>query len=193
MRQSAASAAFSVLLSLTQGPAYGQAVAQAPAAQSPAPSVSAQGDVTRQRVDRERESLKSTLLQEQQACRQGFWVNACLNEAQARYRQALKPLQQQQQALEQARRQQIGEQARQRVQDKQEAQEQREAQADGSSAESAEPAPQTQSSEAARQAQARERALKQQQREAAAEQRRRDRAGAVPPASDAAQAEKPVR
>ena len=152
--------------------------------------VSEQGDVTRQRIAREREALKSTLLQEQQVCRQGFWVNACLNEAQARYRQALQPLQHQQQALEQARRRQIDEQARQRVRDKQEAQERRKVQAAGPSSEPAESA-QAQSSEAARQAQARERALKQQQREAAAEQRRRDRADAVRPVSDAAQPEKP--
>ena len=192
MRRFTVGAALSLLLSLTQGPAHGQALAQAPAAQSPAPSASGQAHVTRQRIDREREALNAALLLEQQACRQGLWVNACLDEAQARYRQALKPLQQQQQVLEQARRQRMGEQARQRVQDKQEAQEQRKAQADGSSSESAEPAL-TQSSQAARLAQARERALKQQQREAAAEQRRRDRAGAVPPAPDAAQAEKPVR
>ena len=187
MRQLAASAA--LLLSLTQGLAHGQPLAQSPAAQSPAPSASEQADATGQRIDRERESLRSTLLQEQQACRQGFWVNACLNEAQARYRQALRPLQQQQQALEQARRQQVSEQARQRVQDKQEAQEQRKAQADGASSGSAEP----QSNEAARQAQARERALKQQQREAAAEQRRRDRAGAAPPEADAAETAPAVR
>ncbi len=190
MRQSTASAALSLFLSLTQVSAHGQALGQPVAGQPQAPLASERADVTRQRIDREREAIQSTLLREQQACRQGFWVNACLNEAQDRYRQALKPLQQQQQALEQFRRQQIGEQARQRVQDKQEAQEQRMAQADRPPSES----PETPSSEAARQAQARERALRQQQREAAAEQRRRDRMGAAPPAPEAApQAEKPVR
>ena len=192
MRQFSVGAAFSLLLCLGQVSAHGQALLPTPAAQSPAPSASEQADVTRLRIDREREALRSTLLREQQACRQGFWVNACLNEAQARYRQALKPLQQQQQALDQARRQEMGEQARQRVQDKQEAQEQRKAKADGAPSESAEP-PEPPTSQDARLAQARERALRQQQREAAAEQRRRERAGAVPAEADAAQTAPAVR
>ncbi len=180
----------SLILCLTQVSAHGQALVQPVAAQPPAPVASEQADVTRQRIDREREALKSTLLHEERACRQGFWVNACLSQAQDRYRQALKPLQQQQQAIEQARRQQIGEQARQRVQDKQAAQAQRMAQADRLPSE----LPETQSGEAARQAQAAERALRQQQREAAAEQRLRERVDAAPPAPAAApQAEKPVR
>lgn len=190
MRQLSVGAACSLVLCLGQVLAHG--LAQPVVGPLPAALSSEEGEVTRRGLDRQREAIKATLLQEQQACRQGFWVNACLNEAQARYRQALKPLQQQQQVLEQAQRQAIGKQARQRVQDKREAQEQRKAKADGAPSESAEP-PEPPTSQDARLAQARERALRQQQREAAAEQRRRERAGAVPAEADAAQTAPAVR
>lgn len=187
MRQLSVGAAFSLVLCLGQVSAHG--LAQPVVGPLPAALSSEEGEVTRRGLDRQREAIKATLLQEQQACRQGFWVNACLNEAQARYRQALKPLQQQQQVIEQARRQEIGEQARLRVQDKQEVQAQRMAQGDGPSS----ALPETPPSQDARLAQARERALRQQQREAAAEQRRRERAGTVPSEADAAQTAPAVR
>lgn len=191
MRPSIAGLACSLFLCLTQVSAHGQEVAQLPVDQSQGPVASEQADATRQRLDREREALKSTLSKEQQACRQGFWVNACLSEAQARYRQALKPLQQQQQAMEQNRRRQIGAQARQRVQDKLAAQDARSLRADRSlslPAESSEAQP----AQAGRQAQARER-VSDPQREAAVDQHQPDREGAGPPRSGEAQAEKPVR
>ena len=119
MRQSTASAALSLFLGLTQASAHGQALGQPAGGQPQAPAASERADVTRQRIDREREAIQSTLLREQQACRQGFWVNACLSEARRARRQALEPLRQQELALNAQERLWRNEQRDKRLQGKQ--------------------------------------------------------------------------
>jgi hypothetical protein len=139
-----------------------------------------------QRIERERARVHAVWLDEQKACRQGFWVNDCLKDAQARHRLSLAQLKRQQVQIEQALSQQRSQAAFERVQDKLQTQNQRSAGA------SIEPAQSSVAQAAEREAQARERVLRQQQRTEAAQLRqqqrerqaatrqRADEAGAVP-------------
>jgi hypothetical protein len=122
-----------------------------------------------QRIERERARVHAVWLDEQKACRQGFWVNDCLKGAQARHRQSLAQLTRQQVQIEQALSQQRSQAALERVQDKLQTQSQRSAVA---TTEQAQP-PMSEAAE--REAQARERVLRQQQRTEAAQLRQQQR------------------
>ena len=129
-----------------------------------------QASAALKRIDGQRADLHKTWLEDQQACRRGFWVTDCLKEAQTRHRQALALLKRQQVQIEQAQSEQRSRAALDRVQDKVQTQSQRATSAvEAPSAES----PETKAQE--REAQARERALRQQQRIEAAELRQRQR------------------
>jgi hypothetical protein len=132
------------------------------------------------RIERERASVHAAWLDAQKACRQGFWVNDCLKEAQARNRQSLVQLKRQQVQIEQALAQQRSQTALERVHDKLQTQNQR---SDGASIE---PAQSSAAQAAEREAQARERVLRQQQRTEAAQlrQQQRERQAAARQRSD---------
>lgn len=122
-----------------------------------------------QRIERERARVHAAWLDAQKACRQGFWVNDCLKEAQARHRQALAQLRRQQVQIEQALSQQRSQAALERVQDKLQAQSNRSAAA----VTAPDQAPVSEAAE--REVQARDRVLRQQQRTAAAQLRQQQR------------------
>ena len=122
-----------------------------------------------QRIERERARVHAAWLDEQKSCRQGFWVNDCLKEAQARHRQSLAQLRRQQVQIEQTLSQQRSQAALERVQDKLQTQNQRSAGA------SIEPAQPSVAEGAQREVQARERVLRQQQRTEAAQLRQQQR------------------
>lgn len=121
-------------------------------------------------INQERAALHATWLDEQKACRQGFWVTDCLKNAQIRHRQALAELKRQQVQIEQALAQQRSQAALARVHDKQQAQLAERA----ASATVAPAAPLALQAEE-REAQAQERALRLQQRIEAAELRQQQR------------------